>query len=133
MAVAAAPLLAGVASSAFAAETTPVVGNGPISARAYGASKAASPLTPIQIQRRALGSNDFCLMCCIAVCHSDIHHARGEWPTNFPCVPGHEIIGRVQEVGSAVTKFKVGDIGGVGCMVNACGTCENCLADREQN
>jgi uncharacterized zinc-type alcohol dehydrogenase-like protein len=54
-------------------------------------------------------------------------------PTNYPSVPGHEIIGRVQAVGSAVTKFKVGDIGGVGCMVNSCCTCENCPADREQN
>jgi uncharacterized zinc-type alcohol dehydrogenase-like protein len=134
MALAAAPLLAGVASSAYAAETTQSVGNGPISARAYGASKAASPLTPMQIQRRALGANDVLLdVLYCGICHSDIHHARGEWPTNFPCVPGHEIIGRVQAVGSAVTKFKVGDIGGVGCMVNSCGTCENCQADREQN
>jgi uncharacterized zinc-type alcohol dehydrogenase-like protein len=134
MALAAAPVVAGVASSAYAAETTQSVGNGPISARAYGASKAASPLTPMQIQRRALGANDVLLdVLYCGVCHSDIHHARGEWATAFPCVPGHEIIGRVQAVGSAVTKFKVGDIGGVGCMVNSCGTCENCLADREQN
>jgi uncharacterized zinc-type alcohol dehydrogenase-like protein len=68
------------------------------------------------------------------ICHSDIHIVRSEWrPTRYPCVPGHEIIGRVQAVGSAVTKFKVGDIGGVGCMVDSCGTCENCLVDREQH
>jgi alcohol dehydrogenase (NADP+) len=60
-----------------------------------------------------------------------------EWstwnPTNYSCVPGHEIIGRVRAVGKAVTKFKVGDIGGVGCMVDSCRTCENCSLDREQN
>ena len=68
-----------------------------------------------------------------SICHSDIHTVRGDWGTpNFPCVPGHEIVGRVTAVGSGVTKFRVGDIGGVGCMVDACGTCENCLADREQ-
>jgi uncharacterized zinc-type alcohol dehydrogenase-like protein len=95
-------------------------------------------LGPIQIERRAVGPNDVLLdVLYCGICHSDIHAARNEWaswnPTQYPCVPGHEIIGRVQAVGSAVTKFKVGDIGGVGCMVDSCGKCENCRADREQN
>ncbi|WP_346770419.1 NAD(P)-dependent alcohol dehydrogenase [Pseudomonas syringae] len=68
------------------------------------------------------------------VCHSDIHIARSEWsPTPYPCVPGHEIVGKVAAVGHEVVKFKVGDYAGVGCMVDSCGNCENCLADREQN
>ena len=84
---------------------------------------------------RAIGPNDVLLdVLYCGICHSDIHIVRSEWrPTRYPCVPGYEIIGRVQAVGSAVTKFKVGDIGSVGCMVDSCGTCENCLADREQN
>ena len=77
-------------------------------------------------------SRDLTLYC--GICHSDIHNVRSEWrPSTYPCIPGHEIIGRVQAVGSAVARFKVGDVGGVGCMVGSCGTCENCLADREQN
>jgi uncharacterized zinc-type alcohol dehydrogenase-like protein len=68
------------------------------------------------------------------ICHSDIHAVHGDWGSpNYPRVPGHEIIGRVAGVGNAVTKFRVGDIAGVGCMVDSCGECENCLADREQN
>jgi uncharacterized zinc-type alcohol dehydrogenase-like protein len=137
LALAASPLLVGVASSAYAAQTSEPVGTGPTSARAYGALKANSPLESMQIKRRAVGPNDVLLdVLYCGICHSDIHHAHDEWnpivPTAFPCVPGHEIIGRVQAVGSAVTKFKVGDIGGVGCMVDSCGTCENCLDDREQ-
>src|SRR4051812_37714762 len=78
-------------------------------------------------------------MCCstsstCGICHSDIHSVNGDWSKpNVPVVPGHEIIGRVAAVGDKVTKFKIGDIGGVGCMVNSCRTCENCRADREQN
>ena len=111
----------------------------PFPARAYGAASATAPLKPIEIQRRAIGPKDVLLdVLYCGICHSDIHQARNEWaasgmPTQYPSVPGHEIIGRVAAIGSAVTKFKVGDIGGVGCMVNSCGTCENCLADREQN
>lgn len=105
---------------------------------AWGTTGAKRPLGAMRIPRRALGSHDVLLdVLYCGVCHSDIHQARNEWPksnpTFYPCVPGHEIIGRVQAVGRAVTKFKVGDIGGVGCMVNSCGVCENCLADREQN
>jgi uncharacterized zinc-type alcohol dehydrogenase-like protein len=108
--------------------------NGPITSHAWGAASATSPLEPIQIQRRALGVHDVLLdVLYCGVCHSDIHTLRGEWgPTPYPCVPGHEIIGKVQAIGSAVTKFKVGDVGGVGCMVNACCACDNCRQDLEQ-
>lgn len=134
MGFAAAPLLARAADI----QTEATVGAKPIAVRAYGAKSATSPLEPLQIERRAIGPNDVFLdVLYCSICHSDIHTVRDEWratlPTVYPSVPGHEIIGRVQAVGSAVTKFKVGDIGGVGCMVNSCGTCENCQADREQN
>jgi uncharacterized zinc-type alcohol dehydrogenase-like protein len=92
----------------------------------------------MQIQRRALRPKDVLIdVLYSGICHSDIHTARDEWnavmPTVYPSVPGHEIVGRVVAVGSAVTKFKIGDIGGIGCMVNACLECDTCLADREQN
>ena len=68
------------------------------------------------------------------ITHSDIHTVRGDWgPVNYPLAPGHEMTGRIVAVGSNVTKFKVGDFAGVGCMVNSCMQCENCLNDREQN
>jgi uncharacterized zinc-type alcohol dehydrogenase-like protein len=132
------PLLVGVTSRANADEPEPPIGTGPYPARAYGNAKSDAPLGPIKIERRALGPNDLLLdVLYCGICHSDIHQARDEWkswgPTAYPCIPGHEVIGRVQAVGKAVTKFKVGDIGGVGCMVNSCRTCENCAADREQN
>jgi uncharacterized zinc-type alcohol dehydrogenase-like protein len=135
-ALAAAPLLGISATSVQAAAAS--IGGGPFSVRAYGATSATSPLGPLQIQRRALGPHDVLLdVLYCGICHSGIHQVRDEWsswnPTPYPCVPGHEIVGRVQAVGRAVTKFRVGDVGGVGCMVDSCGTCENCLADREQN
>jgi uncharacterized zinc-type alcohol dehydrogenase-like protein len=90
-----------------------------------------------QIMRRAVGPNDVHLdVLYCGICHSDIHQNRDDTPsqrTTFPCVTGHEIIGRVRAVGGAVTKFKVGDIGGVGAMVDSCGTCKQCLAGREMN
>jgi len=134
-ALATAPLMAGVATGAPAAQTGVPVGNGPFSARAYGASSATSPLGPLQIQRRAVGPNDVLLdVLYCGICHTDIHYVRNEWGSGrYPCIPGHEIVGRVQAVGRAVTKFKVGDIAGVGTMVDSCRICENCLADREQN
>jgi len=130
----AAPLMASLVPAANAADTGASVGGGPFPARAYGATSATSPLGPLQIERRVVGPRDVLLdVLYCGVCHSDIHVARSEWgPTHYPCVPGHEVIGRVQAVGSAVTKFKIGDIAGVGCMVNSCGTCENCQADLEQ-
>lgn len=136
--LAAAPLLTRVATGAPAAQAGVPVGNGPFSAQAYGATSATSPLGPLKIQRRAIGPHDVLLdVLYCGICHSDIHQVRDEWsswgPTQYPCVPGHEIIGRVQAVGSAVTRFKAGDIGGVGCMVDSCGKCDNCRSDREQN
>ncbi len=103
-------------------------------AKAYAAQTAQSPLAPFSIQRREPGANDveiqieYC-----GVCHSDLHTARGEWAgSQFPCVPGHEIVGRVSRVGSDVKTFKVGDLAGVGCMVDSCGECPNCKDDLEQ-
>src|SRR3954465_15308802 len=133
-----APLLAGIASGAEPASNAAAAGSGPVTARAYGATKATEPLTAMNIQRRVVGPNDVLLdVLYCGICHSDIHQVRDEWsdwgPTTYPCVPGHEIIGRVAAVGKKVTKFKVGDIGGVGCMVDSCRTCDSCRTDREQN
>jgi uncharacterized zinc-type alcohol dehydrogenase-like protein len=134
-ALATAPLMAHAATGVRVAQTDAPAGNGPFSVRAYGATSATSPLGPLQIQRRAVGPNDVSLdVLYCAICHTDIHYARNDWgATRYPCVPGHEIVGRVAAVGRAVTKFKVGDIAGVGTVVDSDRTCENCLADREQN
>jgi uncharacterized zinc-type alcohol dehydrogenase-like protein len=103
--------------------------------RAFGTDSATGTFKQMEVERRAIGVEDVLLDILYAsICHSDIHTARGEWgPAHYPCVPGHEIIGRVRAIGAQVTKFRVGDIGGVGCMVNSCGGCEQCRADREQN
>ena len=133
--LAAAPLIAGIVDAAQAQDVMQVAPTAPFKARAWAASSATSPFVPIEINRRAVGPKDVRVEILYAgICHSDIHAVRSEWgPARYPIVPGHEIIGRVSVVGSGVTKFKVGDIAGVGCMVDSCGTCENCLADREQN
>ena len=103
-------------------------------AHAWAAHAAHKPFAPFTFQRRALEPQDVridILYC--GICHSDIHFARGEWgDPNYPAVPGHEIVGRVSAVGSAVTQFKVGDLAGVGCMVDSCGTCGSCHEGREQ-
>jgi alcohol dehydrogenase (NADP+) len=105
--------------------------------RAYSATSATSPLASSTIPRREPLATDVqieILFC--GVCHSDLHYARDEWhdflPTVYPCVPGHEIVGRVTDVGSAVTSFKPGDLVGVGCMVDSDGTCPNCKEGLEQ-
>lgn len=92
------------------------------------------PFKATTIERREVGPKDVLIEIKYAgICHSDIHHARGEWQAEtFPLVPGHEIAGIVAEVGSEVTKHKVGDRVGVGCMVNSCGKCENCQKGEEQ-
>jgi alcohol dehydrogenase (NADP+) len=101
---------------------------------AYAAQNATTPLAPFNIQRRDVGKHDVqieILYC--GVCHSDLHTVRSEWQgTTYPCVPGHEIVGRVVKVGKDVNKFKEGDTVGVGCMVDSCLTCANCKADLEQ-
>jgi alcohol dehydrogenase (NADP+) len=106
-------------------------------AKAFSATSATSPLGSTTIQRREPTETDVqieILFC--GICHSDLHQVRNEWsgvmPTVYPCVPGHEIVGRVTGTGSAVTKFKVGDIAAVGCMVDSDGTCAECQAGFEQ-
>jgi len=106
-------------------------------AKAYAASSATSPLAQTTIPRREPTESDVrieILFC--GVCHSDLHYVRNEWHGSlaaiYPCVPGHEIGGRVAEVGSAVTRFKPGDQVGVGCMVDSDRTCANCKEDLEQ-
>lgn len=102
--------------------------------KAYGAQTAVSLLAPLEIERRSLGADDVqieILYC--GVCHSDLHTARNEWKnTLYPSVPGHEIVGRITAVGDNVKKFKVGDLAGVGCMVDSCGQCPSCHDGEEQ-
>jgi uncharacterized zinc-type alcohol dehydrogenase-like protein len=102
--------------------------------KAYAAQSPSSPLAPFEIPRRDLLPDDVrieILHC--GVCHSDLHTARNEWKmTQYPCVPGHEIVGRITEVGSAVQAHRVGDLAGVGCMVDSCGTCPSCGEGEEQ-
>jgi alcohol dehydrogenase (NADP+) len=106
-------------------------------ARAYAASSASSGLAPATIRRRAPRPQDVqleVLFC--GVCHSDLHQVRNEWqktmPTVYPCTPGHEIVGRVTKAGSAVRKFKEGDLAAVGCMVDSDRTCAACREGQEQ-
>ena len=103
-------------------------------AYAYAAASANEPLEPLNIERRALRDFDVqidILYC--GVCHSDLHQARNEWHnTVYPVVPGHEIVGRVTATGSKTTRYKAGDLVGVGCLVDACRTCPNCADGLEQ-
>ncbi len=106
-------------------------------AKAFSAASSTSPLASTTIARRDPTENDVqieILFC--GICHSDLHQVRNEWsefmPTVYPCVPGHEIVGRVTKVGSAVSKFKAGDLAAVGCMVDSDGTCPECKAGLEQ-
>ncbi|GAB3923375.1 NAD(P)-dependent alcohol dehydrogenase [Larkinella terrae] len=105
-----------------------------IAAKGYAAQDARSPLAPFQFERRDLKPHDvqFDILYC-GVCHSDLHQIRDEWGGSiYPMVPGHEIVGRVTKVGAQVTKFNVGDLAAVGCMVDSCRQCENCREGLEQ-
>ena len=101
---------------------------------AYAAPAAGQPLAPTTIERRDVGANDVLIAIEFAgICHSDIHTVNGDWgPQPFPVVPGHEIVGTVTEVGSDVSRHRVGDRVGVGCMVSSCGECANCRNGDEQ-
>jgi alcohol dehydrogenase (NADP+) len=106
-------------------------------AKAYAANSATSGLAPASIKRREPGPTDVQLQILFCgVCHSDLHQVRNEWenmmPTVYPCIPGHEIVGRVVKAGSAVKKFKEGDLAAVGCLVDSDRTCPNCRAGDEQ-
>jgi alcohol dehydrogenase (NADP+) len=105
--------------------------------KAYGAKSPTSNLGPTSIQRRKPRPQDVqieILYC--GVCHSDLHQSRDEWhdfaPTVYPCIPGHEIVGRVTKAGNAVKKFKEGDLAAIGCMVGSCGVCQSCREGLEQ-
>ena len=105
-----------------------------IPAKGYAAQSPASDLAPWNFDRRAVGPFDVhidILYC--GVCHSDLHQIRNEWfPGIFPMVPGHEIVGKVVDIGTQVKKFKIGDLAAVGCLVDSCRTCENCKEGLEQ-
>jgi uncharacterized zinc-type alcohol dehydrogenase-like protein len=102
--------------------------------KGYAALAAPSPLAPFAFERREPGPTDVqidILYC--GVCHSDLHTVRSEWPgTRYPCVPGHEIVGRVARVGGRVEKFRAGDVAAVGCMVDSCRRCASCAEGLEQ-
>ena len=102
--------------------------------KAYAAPSPKEALAPFSFQRREVQPKDVqidILFC--GVCHSDIHQARDEWGGSiYPMVPGHEIVGRVIKAGNGVTKFKVGDLVGIGCFVDSCRECEQCQAGQEQ-
>ena len=102
--------------------------------KAYGTPSKDEDLNEMQIERREVTPTDIeieILFC--GVCHSDLHTARNDWGgTKYPSVPGHEIVGRITKIGSEVTKFKVGDLAGVGCLVDSCKECESCKQDLEQ-
>jgi uncharacterized zinc-type alcohol dehydrogenase-like protein len=102
--------------------------------KAYGAVSAEAPITPLNIQRREVTPRDIeidILYC--GVCHSDLHTVRNDWGGSmYPAVPGHEIVGRITKIGSEVTRFRVGDMAAVGCMVDSCLTCSSCKQNLEQ-
>jgi uncharacterized zinc-type alcohol dehydrogenase-like protein len=105
-----------------------------IQAKGYATKAPHAPFEPFDFERREVGANDVQINILFSgICHSDIHQARDEWGGSiYPMVPGHEIVGRVVKVGAEVTKFKEGDLAGVGCMVDSCRRCPNCRAGVEQ-
>src|SRR2546425_6569034 len=106
-----------------------------VASKGYAARDTSGKLSPWSFERRPVGDEDILIeIKHCGICHSDIHQLRGEWgPQQYPQVPGHEIAGVVAAIGKNVTKFKVGDHAGVGCMVDSCGTCESCKHGEEQH
>jgi uncharacterized zinc-type alcohol dehydrogenase-like protein len=102
--------------------------------KAYAASAPTAQLGPFEFERRAVGAHDVLIeIAYCGICHSDLHQVRNEWGNSvYPMVPGHEIVGRVLEVGAHVKGFKPGDLAGVGCLVDSCRTCPSCARDLEQ-
>lgn len=111
-----------------------ILDNGRIQSKGYAMLSKDVKFTPFDFSRHAIGDNDILIKILYAgICHSDIHTARSEWgEAIYPCVPGHEIAGEVIAVGKNVSKFKVGDYAGVGCMINSCGECDACKRSQEQ-
>jgi len=108
--------------------------NRPVPSKGFAVTSADGKFHEYQFNRHAIGDNEILIETMYAsICHSDVHHVRADWgKEEYPMVPGHEIAGKVTKVGKNVTKFKVGDFAGVGCMVNSCGHCEFCKAGLEQ-
>ena len=105
-----------------------------IKTKGYAAQDPNSDLASWNFERREVGAHDVQIeiMYC-GVCHSDLHQIKNDWfPGLFPMVPGHEIVGKIVKVGDHVKNFKVGELAGVGCMVDSCQECENCKNDLEQ-
>jgi uncharacterized zinc-type alcohol dehydrogenase-like protein len=102
--------------------------------KGYAAKEVGADLVPFDFERRDVGPHDVAIdILYCGVCHSDVHQVRDEWGGSmFPMVPGHEIVGRITKVGDHVTDFKVGDLAGVGCMVDSCQKCSSCVEDQEQ-
>lgn len=108
-----------------------------IQTKGYATHDENAKFVPFEFERRDLGPHDILIDIAYAgICHSDIHQAKNEWkesmPTNYPLVPGHEIVGRVSQIGSDVTKFKVGDTAGIGCFIDSCRECPSCTSGQEQ-
>ena len=113
--------------------TTSQATNHPTPAKGWGTDAPDQPLRPMEFERRALRPDDVAIKITYAgICHSDLHTVRGDWPgTVYPSIPGHEIVGRVTAIGSEVTRHRVGDLVAVGCMVDSCMACDQCLAGWE--
>jgi uncharacterized zinc-type alcohol dehydrogenase-like protein len=105
-----------------------------IKTKGYAGTSAHAPLAPYQFERREPRADDVVIeVTHCGICHSDIHTVRSEWgEAKYPCVPGHEVVGKVVKVGKKVKRFKVGDYAGVGCMVGSCGKCPSCKSGEEQ-
>ena len=118
----------------FASDEGKTAANGNIKSRGYAATDTSGKLSPWEFERRPVGDNDILIDIKYAsICHSDIHQMKGDWgPQQYPQIPGHEIVGIVAAVGKNVTKFKVGDRAGVGCMVDSCMECDSCNHGEEQ-